>query len=491
MAWGSPSRKEGDTRWAQEYLLDPLNAVEAYQTAQTGGQYNNTIPTQHKAVSAEEYHNAGSSSGSRNNDSGIGRSRSLLSRSGSRKNKKEPGDSQDAAPGGAPIRRSTSIREKLMRRFTDDGKDPDRRQRPLRPLNEVSTREISRMGNTAQPRGPRMLTPPATPEGNPDPQNQQDNNELQNQENRPVSKKAEDRWSNNPYRNALLDAENRENRTPPASPRLSTPLSPTNPFRRSGDSPTHSPNHHSHHHSDSHIGPSRASHASRNSMQRSNGPRAPPKRHSRNEGRSRSNPQRVLAADTIDSLDTSFGLFTFHHEGPYDATLSHRNRNPLKSPVQATRFGNEMALRATLPQDIENSLQFGRPLEGVAIFPPGTRAVGGEVLEYDEYDLNRRDGNYRRYPGVQYRDEDLKGKGIEGYDGDLADKKRKEAKKQQKQGPSSDTASPRSASVTFADPATGTSLARSGTTAGRLEGAAQKIKRTFSLKRKDKRAVDV
>ncbi|KAK6541162.1 hypothetical protein TWF694_008533 [Orbilia ellipsospora] len=486
MAWGSP-RKEGDTRWAQEYLLDPLNAVEAYQTAQTGGQYNNTIPTQHKSVSAQEYHSS--------NDSGIGRSRSLLSRSGSRKNKKEAGDSQDVAAGGSPIRRSTSIREKLMRRFTDDGKDPDRRQRPLRPLNEVPTSEISRMGNTAQPRGPRLLTPPATPEGNPDPQNSQDNNELQNQENRPVSKKMEDRWSNNPYRNALLDAENRENRTPPASPRLSTPLSPTNPFRRSSDSPPSSPvhhsHHHSHHHSNSHSGPSRAPHSHRNSMHRSNGPRAPAKRHSRNEGRNRPNPQRVLAADTIDSLDTSFGIFTFHHEGPYDATLSHRNRNPLKSPVQATRFGNEMALKATLPQDIENSLQFGRPLEGVAIFPPGTKVVGGEVLEYDEYDLNRKDGNYRRYPGVQYREEDLKGKGIEGYDGDLADKKRKEAKKQQRQSPDNDAAAPRSASVTFAEPATGTTLARSGTTAGRLEGAAQRIKRTFSLKRKDKKASDV
>ncbi|KAK6505420.1 hypothetical protein TWF481_007323 [Arthrobotrys musiformis] len=490
MAWGSttPPRKEGDTSWAQEYLLDPLNAVEAYQTAQTGGQYNDQIPTQHKTLTVEQYlastKPAESGAGAGSGSAGITRSRSLLSRSGSRKEKKqkkqEAIELQDAAPvGQVQVRRTTSIRDKLIRRFTDDGKDPDRRQRPLRPLNEVSDKEISRMGNTVSPRGPRLLTPLPVPEKVPDVQNQQDNNDLQNQENRPVSKRVEDRWSNNPYRDALIDAENRENISPPGSPSQRTPLSPTNPFRRAGEgsSPGQGP-----------PRPQTRTPQPRGTMHRSDGPRVPLRPHSRLEVKPRPGTQRAPAADTIDSLDTSFGIFTFHHEGPYDATLSHRNRNPLKSPVHATRYGNAMALRATAPEDIQNSLQFGRPLEGVAAFPPGTRVTGG-VLEYEEYDVNRKDGNFRRYPGERYRDEDLKGKGIVGYDGDLAAKKEKEAK--HRRGKSLDTATGNSGDIlTSLDPVT-SSVRRNGSTAGRLEGAAAKFKRTFSIKRKEKKVDDV
>ncbi|RVD82838.1 uncharacterized protein DFL_007249 [Arthrobotrys flagrans] len=489
MAWGgtTPPRKEGDNSWAQEYLLDPLNAVEAYQTAQTGGQYNNRIPTQHKTLTVEQYLAAGSKP-TESGSSGITRSRSLLSRSGSKRDKKqnkhEATEPQDAAPAGQ-VRRTTSIRDKLIRRFTDDGKDPDRRQRPLRPLNEVSDKEISRMGNTVSPRGPRLLAPVPVPEKVPDVQNRQDNNDLQNQENRPVSKRVEDRWSNNPYRDALVDAENRGNReniAPPGSPNANrrTPLSPTNPFRRVGEGsslPVQCP-----------PRPHTRTPQPRGSMHRSDGPRTPVKPHSRLEVKPRSGAQRVPVADTIDSLDTSFGIFTFHHEGPYDATLSHRNRNPLKSPVHATRYGNAMALRATAPEDIQNSIQFGRPLDGVAAFPPGTHVTGG-VLEYEEYDVNRKDGNFRRYPGERYRDEDLKGKGIEGYDGDLAAKKEKEAK--HRRGKSLDTATGKfGGTLTSLDPVA-SSVYRNGSTAGRLEGAAAKFKRTFSIKRKEKKTDDV
>ncbi|KAK6533096.1 hypothetical protein TWF281_007253 [Arthrobotrys megalospora] len=388
MAWGSttPPRKEGDTSWAQEYLLDPLNAVEAYQTAQTGGQYNDQIPTQHKSLTAEQYLASSKPAGS----SGLGRSRSLLSRSGSKKKKQEAAEPQEAAASTSQVRRSTSIRDKLIRRFTDDGKDPDRRQRPLRPLNEVSDKEISRMGNTVSPRGPRLSAPVPVPEKIPDAQNQQDKNDLQNQENRPVSKRVEDRWSNNPYRDALLDAENRENISPPGSPNQRIPRSPTNPFRRQGEGPSLQVPGSSRQHT--------RTPQPQGNMYRGDGPRMPLRSHPRHETKSRPGTQRVLAADTIDSLDTSFGVFTFHHEGPYDATLSHRNRNPLRSPVHATRYGNAMALRATAPEDIQNSLQFGRPLDGVAAFPPGTHVTGG-VLEYEEYDVNRKDGNFRRYPG--------------------------------------------------------------------------------------------
>ncbi|KAF3920847.1 hypothetical protein ABW21_db0202140 [Orbilia brochopaga] len=455
----SRQRKEGDSRWAQEYLLDPLNAVEAYQTAQTGGQYNNEIPTQHKTVTVEEYHAATSS--------GLGRSGSLL-----RRNPK--GRPDLASDAGSSIRRSTSIKDKLMRRFTDEGKDPDRRQRPSHPLNEVSNRDISRMGNVTGPRGPRQLTASPTAPQRHDVQSKQDSNDLQNQENnRPVAKKAQDRYSNNPYREALIEAENRENQSPPSSPSSSIQRSPTNPFRRVSQNmspPPHQP-------SKRYSQPP----PSYRSVPRSDGPRAPHKRRSKHEVKPRAPGQRGSPVDTIDQLDTSFGLFNFHHEGPYDATLSHRNRNPMKSPVQATRYGNAMALRATAPQDVENSLHFGRPLDGVAAFPPGTK-VAGEVLQYEEYDVNRKDGNFRRYPGIKYRDEDLKGKGIEGYDGDLADKQRKEEERQRR-GNSLDN----KAKVSIAAATPDTSIRRNGSTGGRLEGAAAKIKRTFSIKRKEKK----
>ncbi|KAK6533095.1 hypothetical protein TWF281_007253 [Arthrobotrys megalospora] len=336
------------------------------------------------------------------------------------------------------------------------------------------------MGNTVSPRGPRLSAPVPVPEKIPDAQNQQDKNDLQNQENRPVSKRVEDRWSNNPYRDALLDAENRENISPPGSPNQRIPRSPTNPFRRQGEGPSLQVPGSSRQHT--------RTPQPQGNMYRGDGPRMPLRSHPRHETKSRPGTQRVLAADTIDSLDTSFGVFTFHHEGPYDATLSHRNRNPLRSPVHATRYGNAMALRATAPEDIQNSLQFGRPLDGVAAFPPGTHVTGG-VLEYEEYDVNRKDGNFRRYPGERYRDEDLKGKGIVGYDGDLAAKKDKEAR--HRRGKSLDTATGKSGdALTSLDPVT-SSVRRNGSTAGRLEGAAAKFKRTFSIKRKEKKIDDV
>jgi len=151
-----------------------------------------------------------------------------------------------------------------------------------------------------------------------------------------------------------------------------------------------------------------------------------------------------------------------------------------------------MALKATAPQDIENSLHFGRPLDGVALFPPGSKVSGSDSLDYEEYDVNRQDGNFRRYPGLKYRDEDLKGKGIEGYDGDLKEKQEKEAK--HRRGKSLDVAAQISQNGKPGDASTTaielTSLRRNGSTAGRLEGAAAKIKRTFSIKRREKKLGD-
>lgn len=38
---------------------------------------------------------------------------------------------------------------------------------------------------------------------------------------------------------------------------------------------------------------------------------------------------------------------------------------------------------------------------GTASVPPGMRAPGGDIMpDYEEYDVMRKDGNYKRYSGV-------------------------------------------------------------------------------------------
>ncbi|EOA89038.1 uncharacterized protein SETTUDRAFT_168242 [Exserohilum turcica Et28A] len=117
-------------------------------------------------------------------------------------------------------------------------------------------------------------------------------------------------------------------------------------------------------------------------------------------------------ADVIDRLDkTSIGRY--HHEGPYDAASIARNRDTRYSPLAAVKDSNEEALRATPRENIIDSIQRHRPLEGVANIPPGMADRFGRVLDYEEgADLQREPGgDYRRWPGVQYHPDDLKGKG--------------------------------------------------------------------------------
>ncbi|KAL1794725.1 hypothetical protein ACET3X_006541 [Alternaria dauci] len=117
-------------------------------------------------------------------------------------------------------------------------------------------------------------------------------------------------------------------------------------------------------------------------------------------------------ADVIDRLDkASFGQY--HHEGPYDAASIARNRDTKYSPLAAVKDSNEEALKATPRENIIDSVQRHRPLEGVAVIPPGMTDRFGRVLDYEEgADLQREPGgDYRRWPGVEYHPDDLKGKG--------------------------------------------------------------------------------
>ena len=92
----------------------------------------------------------------------------------------------------------------------------------------------------------------------------------------------------------------------------------------------------------------------------------------------------------------------YHHDGPYDATLLARNMSFTSSPVEAVAASNEEALKATPREKIVDSVQKHRPLDGVAIVPPGVTDREGRVYHYEEgTDMMIEDGgNYKRWPGV-------------------------------------------------------------------------------------------
>lgn len=124
-------------------------------------------------------------------------------------------------------------------------------------------------------------------------------------------------------------------------------------------------------------------------------------------------PRRAPEMDMIDSLDTIGAAY--HHDGPYDATLASRNRNKKYAPVDALHYSNQAALEATPREYVQDSLQKHVPLQGTSTIPPGERDLRGKVMDYEEgADLNRETnaggGAYKRWPGVQYHPDNLKGR---------------------------------------------------------------------------------
>ena len=109
-----------------------------------------------------------------------------------------------------------------------------------------------------------------------------------------------------------------------------------------------------------------------------------------------------VGSDSIDQLDSVGGQY--HHDGPFDATLLARNTSFLSSPVEAVSGTNEEALRATPHEKVVDSIERHRPLDGVAIVPPGIADGTGRTLHYQEgADLMIEEGNFRRWPGVVSR----------------------------------------------------------------------------------------
>ncbi|KAI1618499.1 hypothetical protein EDD37DRAFT_622903 [Exophiala viscosa] len=125
-----------------------------------------------------------------------------------------------------------------------------------------------------------------------------------------------------------------------------------------------------------------------------------------------------IQPDTIDNLDRSGGT-SWHHGGPYDATLFARN-NSTNSPLAAVADSNLEALKATPKERIVDSVRGHRPLDGVALYAPGNSDRMGNVYNYEEGENMMTEGRpeggaYKRWPGIQYLPEDIKGKGEPSY----------------------------------------------------------------------------
>ncbi|KAF7196772.1 hypothetical protein HII31_01911 [Pseudocercospora fuligena] len=130
-------------------------------------------------------------------------------------------------------------------------------------------------------------------------------------------------------------------------------------------------------------------------------------------------------ADTIDRLDPAIGGRAYHHEGPYDAALLARNTSYKSSPVAALQNSNEEALKATPQENVKDSLDRHKPLDGVAVVPPGMSDRFGRTYNYEEgADLMHEDNpdgpGYKRWGGEEYSPDDLKGKGEPSFSLDKA-----------------------------------------------------------------------
>lgn len=139
---------------------------------------------------------------------------------------------------------------------------------------------------------------------------------------------------------------------------------------------------------------------------------------------------RSIPPDPIDVLDKSSPAGVYHHGGPYDATLLSRNLNPKYSPLAAVRDSNMAALEATPREFVDDALTKHVPLQGTATVPPGHRDLGGAVMRYEDgTDMMREEGRdggaYKRWPGLSYHPDDLKGKGEPSYSLEEAEKARR------------------------------------------------------------------
>ena len=117
--------------------------------------------------------------------------------------------------------------------------------------------------------------------------------------------------------------------------------------------------------------------------------------------RKSSRARKQIPRDSIDKLDDILG--SYHHEGPFDATLASR-QIPGRAPVEAVKLGNSLALAATPNAYVQKSLSAHEPLDGTGMVPSG-RTLAGQNFNYDEEDVERQ-GGMGRWPDVEYAGSD-------------------------------------------------------------------------------------
>jgi hypothetical protein len=120
--------------------------------------------------------------------------------------------------------------------------------------------------------------------------------------------------------------------------------------------------------------------------------------------------------DIIDRLDPAIGGRAYHHEGPYDAASLARNRDPKYAPVAALETTNSEAIRATPQENIRDALEKHKPLDGVAVVPPGQPDRLGRTYDYQEGEDMMREGfnggpGYKQWSGKDYDPDDVRGQG--------------------------------------------------------------------------------
>lgn len=116
------------------------------------------------------------------------------------------------------------------------------------------------------------------------------------------------------------------------------------------------------------------------------------------------NKRHIPGADVIDRLDPALGGRAYHHEGPYDAATLARNMDPKTAPLNALQTSNAEALKATPKENIRDAVERHKPLDGVAVVPPGEPDQFGRTYNYEEgTDMMREgtgsDAGYKRWPG--------------------------------------------------------------------------------------------
>jgi len=115
----------------------------------------------------------------------------------------------------------------------------------------------------------------------------------------------------------------------------------------------------------------------------------------------------MVGADSIDKLDPTINKVPYHHEGPYDAASFARNQDRQTAPIAALAESNREALKAVAPENIKDSLDKHKPLDGFAYVPPGETDQLGHTYNYQEgenellgYNGRPDGGEYKRYNGV-------------------------------------------------------------------------------------------